>query len=178
VELLWTSNQTDAETSFYQHKTLTRRYPCLQRHSNLQSRQASGRWDQPEHRVFDVKFTYILTCHEDNRVRVQVQLGVNARPPPIYSRERPGTHCTGCWMGLGAGVYGRGQSSFHRHPITLPPSPCRAVTTTHSRRDFNNSYMFRLLIRTSQKLVQPHDYVHYTPAFGKSLCTLATVESS
>jgi len=170
VDLLWTSNQSDAETSSCQHKTLTRRHPCPQRYSNPQSPQASGRRVQPKHHVFDVKFTYNLICHEDSRVRVHVQLGVNARPPPIYSRERPGTHCTGCWMGLGAGVDGRGHSCLHRHPIPIPPSPCALSAPVIWRRDLN-SYMFRLLIRTSQKLIQPHDYVLYTPTFGKSLCT-------
>ena len=29
---------------------------------------------------------------------------VNATPRPLYPRERPGTHCIGGWVGLGAGV--------------------------------------------------------------------------
>jgi len=44
VELLWTSYQLDAETSTWQHTTLTReKYPCPRRDSNPQSQQARGR---------------------------------------------------------------------------------------------------------------------------------------
>jgi hypothetical protein len=31
---------------------------------------------------------------------------VNATPRPLYTRERPGTHCIGCWVGLRAGLAG------------------------------------------------------------------------
>jgi hypothetical protein len=44
VGLPWTSDQLVAETSTWQHTTLTRdRHPCLRRDSNPQSQQASGR---------------------------------------------------------------------------------------------------------------------------------------
>jgi len=44
VGLLWTSDQPDAETSTWQHTTLTRdRQPCPRRHSNPRSQQPSGR---------------------------------------------------------------------------------------------------------------------------------------
>ena len=44
VGILWTSDQPDAETSTWQHATLTRdRHPCPRRDSNPQSQQASGR---------------------------------------------------------------------------------------------------------------------------------------
>jgi len=48
VGLLWTSDQTDAETSTWQSPTLTRDgHPCLRRDSNPQSQQASGRRPTP-----------------------------------------------------------------------------------------------------------------------------------
>ena len=48
VGLLWTSDQPDADTPTWQHTTLTRdRRPCLQRDSNPQFRQPSGRRPTP-----------------------------------------------------------------------------------------------------------------------------------
>jgi hypothetical protein len=48
VGLLWTSDQPDAQTSTWQHTTLTRdRHPCPRRDSNSQSQQASGRRPTP-----------------------------------------------------------------------------------------------------------------------------------
>ena len=35
---------------------------------------------------------------------------VNATPRPLYPRERPGTHCIGCWVGPRAGMDGCGKS--------------------------------------------------------------------
>jgi hypothetical protein len=44
VGLLWTSDQPDAQTSTWQHTTLTTdRHPCNRRDSNPQSQEASGR---------------------------------------------------------------------------------------------------------------------------------------
>jgi len=46
--LLWTSDQTDAETSTWQHTTPRRdKHPCPRRDSNPQSQQASGRRPTP-----------------------------------------------------------------------------------------------------------------------------------
>jgi len=43
-KLLWRSDQTDADTSTWQHTTATRdRLPCHWRNSNPQSQQESGR---------------------------------------------------------------------------------------------------------------------------------------
>jgi len=43
VGLLWTSDQSDAETSTRQHTTLTRdKHPCPRRESNQQSQKARG----------------------------------------------------------------------------------------------------------------------------------------
>jgi hypothetical protein len=48
VELLWTSDQLDAETSTSQRTTLTRnRHPCPRRDWNPQSQEASGRRTTP-----------------------------------------------------------------------------------------------------------------------------------
>jgi hypothetical protein len=48
VGLLWTRDQPVAETSTWQHTTLTRdRHPCPRRYSNPQSQQASGRRRTP-----------------------------------------------------------------------------------------------------------------------------------
>ena len=49
VGLLWTSDQPVAETSTWQHTTLTRdRHPCPRRDSNSHSQQASGRRPTPQ----------------------------------------------------------------------------------------------------------------------------------
>jgi hypothetical protein len=48
VGLLWTSDQSGAETSTWQHTTLTTdKHPCPRRDSNPQSQQASGRRPTP-----------------------------------------------------------------------------------------------------------------------------------
>jgi len=48
VGLLWTSDQPDAETSTWQHTTLTTaKHPCLWRHSNPHSQEASGHRPTP-----------------------------------------------------------------------------------------------------------------------------------
>jgi len=48
VELLWSSERPVAETSTWQHTTITRNsHPCPRRDSNQQSQQASGRRPTP-----------------------------------------------------------------------------------------------------------------------------------
>jgi len=48
VGLLWTSDQPDAETSTWQHTTLTgNKHPCRRLDSNPQSQQAGGRRPTP-----------------------------------------------------------------------------------------------------------------------------------
>ena len=75
VGLVWTSDQLDAETSTWQHTTLTRdRYPCHQPGSNPQPQQANGPWPSQitrRHRVLiptglytkSVKVSYISRSH-------------------------------------------------------------------------------------------------------------------
>ena len=52
---------------------------------------------------------------------------VNATPRPLYPRERPGTHCTGRWVGPRAGLDGCGKSRLHRgfDPRTAQPVASR-----------------------------------------------------
>jgi hypothetical protein len=49
---------------------------------------------------------------------------VNDTPRPLYPRERPGTHCTGGWVGPRAGLDGNGKS-----PSTGIRSPDRSAFT-------------------------------------------------
>ena len=51
--------------------------------------------------------------------------GVSTTPRPLYPRERPGTHCTGGWVGPRAGLDGCGKS---RTPtgIRSPDRPARS----------------------------------------------------
>ena len=46
---------------------------------------------------------------------------VSTTPRPLYPRERPGTHCTGGWVGHKAGLDGCGKS----RPLTGIRSPDR-----------------------------------------------------
>ena len=48
--------------------------------------------------------------------------GVITTPQPLYPRERPGTHCTGGWVGPRAGLDGCGKSRPHRYSIPRPSS--------------------------------------------------------
>ena len=45
--------------------------------------------------------------------------GQQYAPAVLYPRERPGTHCTGCWVGPRAGLDGRKISS----PPVFDPGP-------------------------------------------------------
>jgi hypothetical protein len=48
------------------------------------------------------------------------------RPGCLYPRERPGTHCTGCWVGPRAGL-DRGKSRPHRYSIPDRPSRSQSL---------------------------------------------------
>ena len=48
---------------------------------------------------------------------------VSTTPRPLYPRERPGTHCTGGWVGLRAGLEGCGKSRPYPNSIAGPCSP-------------------------------------------------------
>ena len=49
---------------------------------------------------------------------------VNATPCPLYRRERPGTLCTGGWVGPRAGLDVSGKSRLHGDSI--PDLPARS----------------------------------------------------
>ena len=50
--------------------------------------------------------------------------GVSVTPRPLFTpRERPGTHCTGAWVGPRAGLDRCGKSRLHRDSIPGPSSP-------------------------------------------------------
>jgi len=44
--------------------------------------------------------------------------GQRHAPAALYSQERPGTHCTGGWVGPRAGLDRYG--NFHSHPDSIP----------------------------------------------------------
>jgi len=50
-------------------------------------------------------------------------MGQRHAPAAPYPRERPGTHCTGGWMGLRVGPDRWGKSRPHRDSIPGPSSP-------------------------------------------------------
>ena len=55
----------------------------------------------------------------------------SASRPALYPRERPGTHCTGGWLGPWVGLDRCRKSRPHRDSIPGPPSPWPvAIPTT------------------------------------------------
>ena len=48
---------------------------------------------------------------------------VNVTPRPLYPQKRPGTHCTGGWVGLRVSLDRCGKSRSHRDLIPGPSSP-------------------------------------------------------
>ena len=65
---------------------------------------------------------------------------VNATTRPLYPQERPGSHCTGDWVGPMAGLDGCGKSRQpHRDSIPTPSSSQRlAIPTELSRAHVQN----------------------------------------
>ena len=49
--------------------------------------------------------------------------GQQHAPAALYPRERPGTHCTGGWVGPRAGLDRWGKSRPHRDSISGPSNP-------------------------------------------------------
>jgi hypothetical protein len=172
VGLLWTSDQSVAQTSTWQHTTLTTdiHAPGGIRTHNLSRRAAAelrfssrGHWDwhihviqhtQPKNVVTSsssiqlmrvlsffrrkvkvkVKFT-LATIHKGPEMEKMYSFTLSltsardrgglSTPPPaaLPSGERPGTHCTGGWVGLKVGLEGCGRSRLHRNSIPGPSSP-------------------------------------------------------
>ena len=71
VGLLWTSDQLVAETSTWQHTTLTtNKHPCPKRDSNPQSQQASDRRPRPYLHIcvkYKCVFVHIMNAYRRNR---------------------------------------------------------------------------------------------------------------
>ena len=63
----------------------------------------------------------LLFLHHGSRRRAR---GQRHSPAAFYPRERPGTHCTGGWVGPRAGLDGCGKSLPHR--IRFPDRPARS----------------------------------------------------
>ena len=59
---------------------------------------------------------------------------VSATPRPLYPWERPGTHCTGGWVGHRAGLDGCGKFRPHRNSIPGPSNPYRVAIPTELSR--------------------------------------------
>ena len=60
--------------------------------------------------------------------------GPRHAPAALYTRERPGTHCTGGWVGLRAGLDRCGKSGLHRDSISGPYIPWRGAIPTELSR--------------------------------------------
>jgi hypothetical protein len=85
VELLWTSDRPAAETSAWQHTSLTReRHPCFRRDSHLQSQEASDRRPTP------------LTP----RPPESASMICTSRQMELSLSSREGSDCRGDWDGL------------------------------------------------------------------------------
>ena len=56
---------------------------------------------------------------------LKMGVGVSTTHRPLYSRERPGTHCTGGWVGPRVGLDGCGKSRPHTG-IRYPDRPARS----------------------------------------------------
>ena len=63
--------------------------------------------------------------------RRQMEVGGQRHAPTVLpSRKRPGTHCTGGWVGIRAGLDGCGNSHSHRNSIPGPSKPQRVPIPT------------------------------------------------
>jgi hypothetical protein len=61
-----------------------------------------------------------------------MEVGDQHHAPAAFTLERLGTHCTGGWVGLGAGLDRCGKSRPHRDSIPGPFSPYRvAIPSRH-----------------------------------------------
>jgi hypothetical protein len=52
-----------------------------------------------------------------------MEVGGQRHAPAALPQERPGTHCTGGWLGPRAGLDGCGKSRPHRDSLPGPSSP-------------------------------------------------------
>jgi hypothetical protein len=59
---------------------------------------------------------------------------VSTTPQPLYPRERPGTYCTGGWVGPRAGLNMREKSRPHRNSIPGSSSPCKSICSVIQKK--------------------------------------------
>ena len=72
-------------------------------------------------------------------------MGQRHAPTPPYPRERPGTHCTGGWVGFRAGLDRCGKSRPHRDSIPAPSGP-QTVAIPTTLPGCHNMYHHELFI--------------------------------
>ena len=65
----------------------------------------------------------MCSCTLPSTSALDGEWAVNAKPRPLYPRERPATNCTGGWVGPRAGLDGCGKSPPHRDSISVLSSP-------------------------------------------------------
>jgi len=63
-------------------------------------------------------------------------VGVNPTSRPLYSRERPGTNCTGGCLGHRAGLDGCGSSRLHRDSIPEPSLDVKFANTSQNITEY------------------------------------------
>jgi hypothetical protein len=78
---------------------------------------------------------------------------VNATPRPLYPRERPGTHCTGGWVGPRAGLDRRGKS---RPPPEFDPRTVQPVVS-----QCNDYAIATHIIRFEDVNIIWYDYLYF-----------------
>jgi len=84
-------------------------------------------------------------------------LVVNATPRALYPRERPGTNCTGGWVGPSAGVDGCRKSRFHADFFFRSPDrPARSESL------YQLSYPGPEQLASDTISCTKFDYVHYS----------------
>jgi hypothetical protein len=72
---------------------------------------------------------------------------VSVTPRPLNPQERPGTHCTGGWVGPRAGLDRRGTSRPNRDSIPGPSSPYRVAIPTEPSRSIIVTILKQLIRR-------------------------------
>ena len=78
-----------------------------------------------------------------------------------YPRERPGTHCTGGWVGLRTGLDWCVKSRLHRDSIPGPSSPQAVAIPTTLPGPF--SIYPRCYYETNNECICPSVFNHLTP---------------
>jgi hypothetical protein len=119
-----------------------------------------------------------ITGHQGPRGGVQVlilNLGdrrgwvVSTTPRPLYPRERPGTHCTGGWVGPRAGLY----VCKNYHPIMIrSPDPLTLCQSLYRLSYPAHIHMGENIKRTSTKSrlgCLPHSFFPHPSFMTKHL---------